>query len=178
MVVIQIIGSPGSGKSWICNEVKNCIDTDDYFVKAYEMLQTNATDKRIAKLATKLLKHDIKKFKNVVVVGHTLQVEKPTYVFFIKMTPKELELSYRRVIKRELQKYVQLTTNQLLNKIDSIDPKKMQVWLYYTYFMGIDPLTLTFSKYKQKYKKLLKNNPDSIKMSQKDIIKKIKTLII
>lgn len=183
-MIIQIIGIAGSGKSYICSKLKNsnnvtCLDTDEYFSKAYDLLRDKATDKKIAVLADKLLKQDIRNSSGIIVItGITLQIKKTDRIYFIKMTPKELESAYRKVVKRELLKYVQLTNNKLINNVDTMDPNKLQLYLYYTYFMGVDPLIMTFSKYKEKYNKLLKKQTENVIIkSQSDIIKEISITI-
>lgn len=175
-MIIQIIGIAGSGKSYICSKLKNvtCLDTDDYFCRAYNILKDKSTDKKIATLADKLFKQDIKNAKHVVITGITLQSKKTDRIYFIKMNNSELESAYRRVVKRELLKYTQLTDHKLINNIDTMDPNKIQLYLYYTYFMGIDPLIMTFIKYKEKYNKLLKKQTEGVIIkSQSDIINEI-----
>jgi len=182
-MIIQIIGIAGSGKSYICNKLNNviCIDTDDYFTKAYNILAADInkkiTDKKITSLANKLFETDIKNAHNktVVITGITLKSKKLDRLYFIKMDKIEIELAYRRVIKRELSKYIQLTDREVIDNIETMNPNKIQLYLYYTYIMGIDPITMTFDKYKKKYNNSLKKhkNDGSIIMSQIDIINDI-----
>lgn len=182
-MIVQIIGIAGSGKSYICSRLINfknitCIDTDEYFIKAYNVLKSRATDEKIAILADKLFQNDIKKISNkgnaVVITGHTLTSKTIDNIYFIKMTSNELEQAYRRVIKRELLKYIELTDKEVINKIETMNPNKIQTYLYYKYFMGVDPLIMTFNKYKEKYDKLLKKQDSTVLiMSQANIIKSI-----
>jgi hypothetical protein len=154
-IVISVRRVPGSGKSFICSKVSKyiaCLDTDDYFTKAFNLIKSdkNLSYKKIEKYAYKLLYEDISKYKIVVVVGITLLVNS-TYTYYIKLTPKELEESYKRTLIRELNKYKTQTTSEVINNIKKFDVKTMDIYLNITFNIAVVPTHSSFMSYKKDY---------------------------
>ena len=174
-MIILVKGITGSGKTFITTKLPKgikCIDTDEYYYNMYEKKKKPLQE--IHKYVVEQIKNEIKKHKFVVITG---TMDEITYdrTYFIKLT--NVKQAYKRVITRELIKYKQITTSSLLNNVQKMDPSKINLYLRMTYKAGIDPLSITYEDYVQKYEqKLKKQDPTTIIKTQQEIIKDITNL--
>ncbi len=131
MRVIAIRGIPGSGKTWICNAIRDlrnvrCIDTDDLLSETYhKLMRTKNFAAAVARdhppnakgmpMFERMLKKAIHarivslvrqapQNQILIFAGITAEISKPSAKFFIRMTKNELVDSYRRLMLREFQK--------------------------------------------------------------------------
>ncbi len=119
-VIIHVSGIQGSGKSWICSQLKNaiCLDTDDISNDAKNYIDSlkgtkkempanwESLQKVISKMVDDLIKkHRKNKEKIIVFVGMTAKMPTPQHKLFIKL--EDMEMVFRRVMKRELEKMIE-----------------------------------------------------------------------
>ena len=185
-LLIQVKGIPGSGKSYICSLLpKNikCLDTDDFITSAYDELvktKKKVSWNSITKLAYMNLCETIKKYEYVCVVGILLNMYKANKKYFIKLIDNQLDEIYKRTILREINKYKQVTTPNVLNKIKSLKTNEISNFLSFKYHINaIEPVYMTFDVYKRMYKDALafeQKNKLDIK-TQKEIVEDIKKLV-
>lgn len=201
--VITVKGISGSGKTWICQELKRrtkrhaplCYDTDDLVTECFtelakkkgfiDLVARQANLRRPAWWKQMAAKYKTKvsrilkaaKGRPVVFVGITGEEIEAEHQFFIKMKRDELEKAYRRTIAREIRK-VSAKVTTLVRLTETLPaaaiPTVMQ-YMHDTLAMGINT---SLSTYKQMYENARKHARDrgvAIK-SQAEIIKRIEKL--
>jgi dephospho-CoA kinase len=203
--IVSIRGVPGSGKSFICSQLKNknveCIDTDDVLTEAYDiMIGSNivksnlhkcnkkspdtivwhrAIANPILKKGTELLNKKIKESNAalIIVVGIMLSC-KADRVFFVTMDEATLKKAYRRTMKRELSKITK-NKNTLLKLIDKSPIDRIGLDLTFQYHINALEIGTTFPNYKEVYKHALKHEKKSKATcaSQSQIIRQIKSML-
>jgi hypothetical protein len=179
---IQIKGIPGSGKSYTCTQLPDiikCFDTDDYITKAYDLLVKKGKKiENVNKLAQELLEKDMSKHDKVVVVGILFDIKDPTHKYFIKMSNDDLEKAYKRTVLREIVKYSNITTKEVLDHIKKLDNDEISKYLRYKHHINaMEPVEETYEIYKKSYKNASKyEKKNGLKLiSQIDIIDEIKS---
>ena len=115
MTIIAVYGVSGSGKSYIVRNTKNkkiiIKDTDDFYFQS--MKDSLAEDRPFTNVYSdvrvrKYMKEFIKKHsKKTIVFAGVWDVPDATQEYFIKIPKKDLPLSYRRFMKRELEKIIE-----------------------------------------------------------------------
>lgn len=199
--IINIIGIQGSGKSYICSQLKDipCIDTDKVLYNTFKKLLKNSEkfqkylsipDKNgpenipekasnlLFKQAKKDLQHEIKKINKslIIVVGITIEV-RSDIKFFIKLNNEELENTYRRVMMREADK-IKNNYNNVKKIINNENIYNVASILLFKYEIGAINQIFPFAGYKKMYqgmKKFEKKQGTLIK-TQSQIIKHIEKL--
>tara|TARA_Y100001958_G_C20981572_1_gene372546 strand:- start:76 stop:639 length:564 start_codon:yes stop_codon:yes gene_type:complete len=183
--IIHIDGVQGSGKTYICQQLKNaeCYDTDDIMYDAFNYIDENnlpKNDTTLHKVEKQFVQNIIEKSKlNIIVfVGMTVKITNPNHKFFIKINKTDQGNVYKRLLSRELdkiynnyhklKKVINDTTNanHINGKIDEIAK------------LGVH-FPVSFEEFIQDYKKRIQ---DAIKekyvpKTQLNIIKFINNLI-
>lgn len=166
MTVILIKGITGSGKTYVKSQLPKqikCIDTDDLYYREYD--KKPGPMKQVHKRVVKLLQDEIKRNKFVVITGNDIEGIQYDYVYFIKLT--NVAQAYKRLINRELIRLRQTPVPD----IQSMNAKDVNLFLRMIYKTGIDPFSVTFNDYKEKYEsKLKKQDPTTIIKTQTQII--------
>lgn len=180
--VIVIKGIPGSGKSYICKLLPkhiSCLDTDDFVTLAYDQLikqKIKFNDNDVFNLAIKLCKNEISKHKLVVLCGMLFNIPNVNSKYFIKMDDKQLEISYKRVILREIEKYKHISRPSIVNHIKTLSGNEISYYLSFKHHLNaIEPSETTFDNYKKMYYNALnfeKKNGFLI-MTQQEIVNDI-----
>lgn len=184
--VIHVKGIQGSGKTWLCKRLGSiCYDLDDIVTLAYKQFGKVSSKRdvnRIFKMGINNVKQIIKKHRSeglpVVFAGITLKVPDPDYLYFVKLSEKELEDAYRRTIKREMHKIID--NHEALECIVNKRPvKDIAYRLSLTYHIGALDITTTFEGYKKMYRQALsfEKQQDAKIMSQERVLSEIKTIL-
>lgn len=164
MKIIQIVGIPGSGKSYILSKLTGmqCYDTDDYIAKAY--LKYPKGDVRA--IAKKMFLRDIQGSRKPVILAGILFNIPGSIRVFIKMSQPELQRAYKRVVRREIDKW-----KAVAHKV-SYDPDELR----YKYHLNAWSPTASLVNYKIDYRNALEfeKGIGAIMLSQAEIIEKIK----
>lgn len=188
-MIIHVGGIPGSGKTYICSQLKGvtCVDIDDIVEEAYEKARDNKYfkkqihddtfpyiwDKETTLLREKYIQKSKDKNQPFVLVGVSSTVG-PDVGFFIKID--DLDATYRRYMIRELNKIVDNKT-----KIkDIIDKTEDPYFINYDIIMKINGAGLiAYSSYKESYENGLEQaKKDEYQiLTQREIIEEIKKLI-
>lgn len=199
--IINITGIQGSGKSYICSQLKNipCVDTDKVLYNTFKKLLKNSEkfqkylsipDKNgpenipekasnlLFKQAKKDLQYEIKKINKslIIVVGITIEV-RSDIKFFIKLNNEELENTYRRVMMREADK-IKNNYNNVKKIINNENIYNIASILLFKYEIGAIEQIFPFAGYKKMYQgmeKFEKKHGTFIK-TQSQIIKHIEKL--
>lgn len=111
--VIHVDGVQGSGKTWLCNQIKkhvHCVDTDDLWYAALADVQKRKLpvnrehmDPVIARLRSQHEADAARQGKVVVYAGMTVSIETPEK-YFVALHTADRNRIYRRLLKRELMK--------------------------------------------------------------------------
>ena len=111
-IIITIDGIPGSGKTYLCNNLNNpdikCIDMDNLFFECKKIVIENNKDRSFETLndcTYELIQNTIAKYKDkkiIIFVGFGLFIPFAKYKFFI--TLNNINLIYRRFCMREFYK--------------------------------------------------------------------------
>ncbi len=169
--IIQIVGIPGSGKSYILSKLTGmpfamlslkCYDTDDYITKAYLKYPKG----NVQAIAKKMFLRDIQgSRKPIVLAGILFDIPGSTRIF-IKMSQSELQRAYKQVTRREIDKW-----KAVAHKV-SYDPDELR----YKYHLNAWSPTASLINYKMDYKNALEfeKGIGAIMLSQAEIIEKIK----
>lgn len=188
-MIIHVEGIPGSGKSYICSQLKGvtCIDIDDIVAEAYKKARDSkylkmqihndtfphAWDKETVLIRERYMQESKDNDKPLVLVGIDSTAE-PDIGFFIKID--DLEATYRRYMIRELNK---ILNNKTAIK-DIIEKTEDPYFIDYDIDMKINAAKfIPYSTYEANYKTGLEQTKkkDYKILTQKEIIEEIKRLI-
>lgn len=159
MSIIHIKGIPGSGKTWICQQLTGiaCYDLDDIFTESYRELQSQGLPvarinigARAKRKVVALVAQHRAAGTPAVFVGITVEVSKADHRYFIKMTPEELKTAYRRVLRRELDKIVNCA-DTIRGIIAQESVERVSLVMQSEYHIEAVELTMPFSDYKKMY---------------------------
>lgn len=190
-MIIYVGGIPGSGKTYICSQLKNiknvvCIDLDDVVNDSYRTSRDSdhfkkqihadafphTWDKNATMLKEKIIQANKDKVLVLVGIDKTIDYDK---AFFVKID--DLDHTYRRYTKRELNKVID---NQKMVR-DIIEDTKDPYFIYYDISAAINTATLfvPYSVYIDSYNNGLEQakKNDHVILTQKEIIDEIKKLI-
>lgn len=199
--VVNVVGIPGSGKSYICRKLNHikCIDTDRVLDDTYnELIKTNAKFRKTLTIANKkdpemlpdalakiLFSEAKKRLQNklnnltekfVIVVGITVKC-KANDIFFIAIKEAELAKIYRRVMQREADK-ISKNYSKVCKIIKNAPIDQVATKLHFNLEIGAMDICTTFAGYKQIYKEAIQGEKKRKAhiLPQGDIIKKIQAL--
>jgi hypothetical protein len=134
-IIIHIDGIQGSGKSYICSQIKHirCVDTDDIYKQAIKIIDDSQmtnnkiprTVDHLTQIKNMIVNYYIKNNNKIVFVGITDDIPLATHKFFIKII--DFTSVYKRLLLRELEKIV--TNYSKIKKCikDEIDPKEIDI---------------------------------------------------
>ena len=177
-MIIHIDGVQGSGKSYICNNIKNkkciCIDTDDIYNSSIDIIEKSQNTKNKLPRTFNSLKKVIKQSINdiiknnsnkiIIFVGMTAEISNPDYTYFIKIN--DLVMVYKRLVLRELNKIISnekaikehIKNENNPNEIDIMRFAKMSLVFPVTFKQFKDDYKERLSQAKKnKYKPLLQD---------------------
>ena len=82
-MIIHIKGVQGSGKTYLCTQIKNikCVDLDDVMRQTLDIMDSDEkipkTDKQYEKISNNIVKDYIKNNEKIIFDGMTVQVPNP-----------------------------------------------------------------------------------------------------
>lgn len=176
MAVVLIGGIPGSGKTWLCRALtkKNikCLDTDDIIQEIFG--NPNAKDKTGISTVKKEIAKARKQGYLLVIVGITIDViDLVDEYYFIKMTSWDLEVAYRRVLIREINKVLK-HGKEAIKLIEEKSVNTVQQWIIHTVAPAL-PFFESFDWYSNLYRESLKHEKarGAMIVSPANIMKKL-----
>lgn len=156
-MIIHIKGVQGSGKTYLCTQIKNikCVDLDDVMRQTLDIMDSDEkipkTDKQYEKISNNIVKDYIKNNEKIIFVGMTVQVPNPDVKFYIRLT--DLDKTYRRLILRELQQIIKNKDKIIKHVKTEKDPKD----IYVSRVAGLGTnVETTYEKYRYMYKESMK----------------------
>lgn len=188
--IIHVRGIPGAGKTYICKMLENviCVDMDDYMKQAYINLKNQKkaiNQKNFGKEVENLFELLFEKDGVIIIVGITIRLspaleKKINHKFVITMTNSELEIAYKRLVMREIQKYKVLLEPTVQKKLEKLNPQELWEILNYEYAINaINIGEINLATYKKIYKEELQHDKDDgyYVGSQARIVAAIKKII-
>ena len=131
-MIIHIDGVQGSGKSYLCSQLKmKCIDTDDIATQAYNTIEKSQKTKQkiprtmyqIKKISNKIIQ-SLCRSGDIVFVGMTATIPNPDIKYFIKIT--DFKTVFKRLVSRELDKIIKNQT-KIKKAINNMENPKMDL---------------------------------------------------